>query len=218
MLSQIWRVEILFVCLACGCAAGDVAAPPKPAHPFAERIEAEGLPNFARLSDGLYRGAQPTREGFAELKRRGVKTVINFRAAHSDNDEAEGLGLKLFAIPFDAWDEPKEEDVVAFLRLATDPASQPVFFHCAHGKDRTGAMAAVCRLVVDEWPRERAIEEMKAFGFRTIWRDLLSYVRTCDPAALRQRLAAGETDGGQTPPGRKVPPPPLSQPIQGTAT
>src|SRR5437588_10703335 len=38
-----------------------------------------GLPNFAKVSDGLYRGAQPTREGFVALKQMGVKTVIDLR-------------------------------------------------------------------------------------------------------------------------------------------
>ena len=36
------------------------------------------------MSDQFYRGEQPFPEGFPELKKRGIKTVINLRAFHSD--------------------------------------------------------------------------------------------------------------------------------------
>ncbi|MBI4803577.1 MAG: hypothetical protein HY796_13745 [Elusimicrobia bacterium] len=41
--------------------AGDVSKETESVKP---RSDLKGLPNFAKVSDGLYRGAQPTREGF----------------------------------------------------------------------------------------------------------------------------------------------------------
>ena len=41
------------------------------------------LPNFYKVNENLYRGGQPSETGFAELKRIGIKTVIDLR----DNDE-----------------------------------------------------------------------------------------------------------------------------------
>ncbi|GAF98053.1 unnamed protein product, partial [marine sediment metagenome] len=43
-------------------------APPLATYPWATAIERPGLPNFHKVSDSLYRGAQPTAEGFRELK------------------------------------------------------------------------------------------------------------------------------------------------------
>ena len=46
---------------------------------WAERIELPGLPNLHKVSDDLYRGAQPTAEGMRQLKKIGIKTVVNLR-------------------------------------------------------------------------------------------------------------------------------------------
>src|SRR6476620_6258692 len=59
-----------------------------------------GVPRFAVLADGLYRGGQPTDQGFQYLKQKGVRTIINLRA--EDNSEAplvENLGMKYVWIP-----------------------------------------------------------------------------------------------------------------------
>src|SRR5262245_19952894 len=44
-----------------------------------------GLDNFAQVSTHLYRGAQPTTAGYAELKRRGIRTIIDLRDQHGDD-------------------------------------------------------------------------------------------------------------------------------------
>ena len=35
------------------------------------------FPNFRKVSDALWRGSQPTREGFRNLETAGVKTIVN---------------------------------------------------------------------------------------------------------------------------------------------
>ena len=60
---------------------------------WAERIELPGLPNLHKVSDDLYRSAQPTAEGMQQLEKLGVKTVINLRSLHSDRDEIKDTGL-----------------------------------------------------------------------------------------------------------------------------
>ena len=44
-----------------------------------------GLTNFYEVTTNLYRGAQPTAQGMAELKTMGIKTVLNLRSFHSDS-------------------------------------------------------------------------------------------------------------------------------------
>ena len=39
----------------------------------------EGIVNFGKVNDVLYRGAQPDDAGLERLKRLGVKTIINLR-------------------------------------------------------------------------------------------------------------------------------------------
>src|SRR5256885_1649694 len=60
--------------------------------PLTPRDDVPGVPNFARVSDVLYRGAQPTHEGFLELKKLGVRTVVSLRQMHSDRDMLSGTG------------------------------------------------------------------------------------------------------------------------------
>ena len=48
------------------------------------RPDAPGLSNLGRVDAGLWRCAQPTREGFRSAERLGVKTVVNLRAERAD--------------------------------------------------------------------------------------------------------------------------------------
>ena len=41
-----------------------------------------GVPNLHKVSDGLYRSAQPTAEGMTNLVALGIKTVVNLRDNH----------------------------------------------------------------------------------------------------------------------------------------
>ena len=149
-------------------------------------VERPGLPNFHQVTNTLYRGAQPTEEGFRELKALGVKTVINLRAFHSD---AGKLGtLKGEHLWVKTW-HPEDEDVVQFLKIVTDTNAMPVFVHCQHGADRTGTMCAVYRVAVQGWTKDAAIAEMTqgGFGYHKVWKNLIQYIRDLDIAAIKQR-------------------------------
>ncbi len=144
------------------------------------RNDINGLKNFAKVSDVLYRGEQPTAEGFAALKKMGVKTVISLRAFHSDRSMLAGLGLYYKRMGIYTWDF-KDEYVVNFLKLVTNPKYQPVFVHCQHGADRTGTMCAIYRAAVEGWSMSDAMNEMHNFGFHTIWSNLKKYLESIDP-------------------------------------
>ena len=153
--------------------------------PFAQRLPGvPGLDNFARVNPGLYRGAQPTEEGFKQLKAMGVKTVIDFRSHHSTKKQVEDAGMTPVEIPLKAdlgSVPPDDEALKKFFEVVLDPARQPVYIHCAFGKDRTGTMAAVYRLEVDRWTPDEALQEMEAFGYHNIYKALIDYVRTYKP-------------------------------------
>jgi len=155
--------------------------------PLLPRNDIPGLPNYAKVSEALHRGAQPTPEGFAELKRIGVKTVIDLRALHSDQYKLQGTGLQYVRIYCKAW-HPEDEDVVKFLQVVRDPKNQPVFVHCQHGADRTGMMVAAYRVVEQGWSVEDAAKELDRFGFHTIWTDIAKYLKSFSKEAMTKLL------------------------------
>jgi len=160
---------------------------------WAQRLELPGLPNFYKVSDDLYRGAQPTDEGMRQLKELGIKTVVNLRYIHSDRDELGETGLAYEHINMTTW-YSQTEDAIRFLRIVTDSNSTPVFVHCQYGSDRTGTMCAIYRIAVQGWSKNQAIEEMTngGFGFHRIWKNLVNYVRDLDIEQLKQNASLNE--------------------------
>jgi len=144
--------------------------PPAPV-PKAARVEPFlGVTNFARIDDAFACGGATKPEAAAELKKRGYVSVVNFRAADEEgaNVEAEKAaveqaGLKYIHIPFKRTDPNPQPAVDAFLAAAKDPSLRPMFFHCTAGP-RAAAMWAVKRVMVDGWPRDKALAEAEAVG------------------------------------------------------
>jgi protein tyrosine phosphatase (PTP) superfamily phosphohydrolase (DUF442 family) len=155
----------------------------------AQRVDLPGCGNLYKVSDTLYRGEQPTSDGFQELEKLGIKTVVNLRSLHSDRDELEGTTLGYEHIRMEAWD-PEPEEVKEFLKIVIDTEKQPVFVHCLHGADRTGALVAVYRLVIEGWDKERAIDEMRKgpFGFHEIWTGLPEFLEKMDIELLKKEF------------------------------
>jgi protein tyrosine/serine phosphatase len=122
------------------------------------------LPNLSQVDEGLYRGGQPTAEGFRRLKAMGVKTVVSLRAQgdtrHAPEQElTESLGMKWVNLPMRMYWRPSRTQVDSFLRIAMDPANQPVFVHCEKGEDRTGSIVAMYRVVKQGWEPSDAYQE-----------------------------------------------------------
>jgi len=153
---------------------------------WAQPIEMEGVPNLYKLSDNLYRSAQPSAEGMINLEAMGIRTIVNLRLLNSDRDEIEGTDLGYVHINMEAWDAD-EEEVVEFLKVASDPNRVPVLVHCSLGSDRTGTMCAVYRIVVQGWAKDEAIREMTqgGFGFHRVWTNLPMWISTSDIDELK---------------------------------
>lgn len=164
-------------------------------HPMAEPMNRSGLPNLHKVSDVLYRGAQPDDEGYATLKAMGVTTVVNLRGSRSNQEQIERAGLKTVLVASDAWGM-SDQNVAAFLKTVSDPSAQPVFVHCRHGADRTGTMCAAYRIAIQGWPKGEAILEMTrgGFGFHGQFENLVEYLEKMDVEAVRKMA------GIQTPP------------------
>ena len=163
---------------------------------WAKKLELPGVSNFHKVSDDLYRGAQPTKEGMKALKEMGIKTIVNLRDKHSDEEELDGLDLVYKEIPMKAT-EPKVEDMIAFLNIVTDSNNTPVFVHCRYGADRTGVVCALYRIAVQDRTKEEAIEEMTkgGYGFHSIYGNLPVFLQNFNIEEIRQKAEPQEQIG-----------------------
>jgi protein tyrosine phosphatase (PTP) superfamily phosphohydrolase (DUF442 family) len=157
---------------------------------WAERMQVQGLPNLYKVSDDLYRGAQPTPEGLRELKKLGIRTVVNLRESNGDQAALTELGVAYEPIPMTAF-FVKDDEVVRFLRIVRAPGNAPIFVHCQRGADRTGLMCAIYRIAVQGWTKDEAIAEMTQGGFRFNhgYQNVVNYIRDVDINQIKQRAA-----------------------------
>ena len=174
-------------------AAGPVLAahiPPVPRpSEWATRVDGTSVNNLYRIEDGLYRAAQPSAKGFQELAALGVKCVLDVAGGPGDDTLVEKGSLKLFHVPMSAFGL-HDDRVLEALKIMADPQNRPLLIHCQQGADRTGAMVALYRVVVQGWTAEKAVEEMTRGGYHHsgLWKSLETYVLKADAAALRKKL------------------------------
>ncbi len=170
--------------------AQEVTQPVKREARWATPLKLKGVPNLYKINDQLYRSAQPTAEGMRNLKKMGIKTVINLRAFHTDHWKVSGTGLLNEELSVKTW-HIEDEDVVQVLQIVAKAEKGPFLIHCQHGADRTGLMSAMYRIVVQGWSRREAIDEMMngGFGFHTIWTNIPDYLENVDIARIRRDVS-----------------------------
>lgn len=128
----------------------------------------DGVPNFQRVSERLYRGGAPTPEGIANLHELGIRTIIDLRdrtgIPSAERKQAQAHGIRYHRIPLGKLFGPTRARMDRILRILGDPESGPVYVHCRRGSDRTGAVIACHRIVNEGWTAEEAIAEARKLG------------------------------------------------------
>jgi tyrosine-protein phosphatase SIW14 len=140
-----------------------------------------GIHNFHKVNEQVYRGAQPTEQGFQALAKLGVKTVIDLRREneHSTVEErrmVEAAGMRYVNFPMQGVVAPHADVVARVLAILNDKAQGPVFVHCKQGRDRTGGVIACYRISHDGWENGKALKEAKSFGMHWVQFGIKSYV------------------------------------------
>jgi len=161
---------------------------------WAQSIDLEGVSNLYRISPMLYRSEQPTALGMKNLEKLGIRTVINLRAFHHDEDEVKGTSLRTERVKILTWDID-DEHVIEVMRMLEKTENGPFLIHCQHGADRTGVMSAMYRVLEQGWTREDALKELidGGYGYHSMWKNIVRYVKSVDVSKLREAIASGST-------------------------
>lgn len=148
--------------------AVNAAAPPDSLaeDKFAHKISLDGVRNFGEVTPTLYRGAQPSTDGLANLLRMGIEMVVDLREGEraDERDAVTKLGMQYVAIPWRCG-HPDDQTTARFLTLLRDNPGKHIFVHCHYGTDRTGMMIAALRMSEQNWTAAEARREMQAYGF-----------------------------------------------------
>ena len=134
----------------------------RPAH-WAQPLINTTISNCYKVSADVYRAEQPTEKNIPDLKKLKIRTLLNLREYHSDDEVFRQSGLSLMHLRLAAG-SLAPSDLISALKMLRE-AEKPVLIHCWHGSDRTGFVVAGYRIVFQNWTREEAIEEMRLGGF-----------------------------------------------------
>ena len=79
----------------------------------AEKIALAGIRNAGKVSEHLFRGAQPDPDGVQSLQKLGITTIIDLRGedrrgSAEEKKQAEHFGMKFVLIPNDGWSNPTD--------------------------------------------------------------------------------------------------------------
>lgn len=140
-----------------------------------------GIKNFDRVDEHVYRGAQPTPEGFQYLASLGVKTVIDLQEADSraaaERQTVTAAGMAYVNVPMTGLTPPSDAEITRLLALLEDTSAGPVFVHCHRGADRTGAVIAAYHIDHDKWDNARALSDAKAHSMSPFQGPRQSFIR-----------------------------------------
>lgn len=160
----------------------------------------EGIHNFYKVDEHVYRGAQPTDEGFRYLAKLGVKTVIDLRGAGEGRRNEESVvtaaGMKYINIPMTGLTPPSEAEITKILGMLEDGATGPIFVHCQRGADRTGAVIASYRIDHDGWDNTRALKEAMSNGMSFFQIPRQNFIRSFQPRTLAKTAPKPEPSTG----------------------
>ncbi len=137
---------------------------------FRRSSSTHGVPNLLRVDSDIWRGGQPTAEGWAWLYAQGVRIAVKL------NYEPEGappdIAIVVASMPPEGISDAENRPDDAVVRKAVDAlihhGAGGAYVHCDHGQDRTGLIVALYRLACG-WSRHAARREMLSNGFHPIF-------------------------------------------------
>jgi protein tyrosine/serine phosphatase len=172
------------VCVGCGMSSASAQRKDV----WAQPVKSKHIENFYKIDNGVYRSGQPSAEAFKEMEQLGIKEILNLRNFHSDNDEAKETNLQLNRVAMNA-SSSEWGKLVEAVRIIKNRKG-PIVIHCWHGSDRTGLVAALYRIVFQNWTREQALDELEngGYGFHTIYGNIKTFIRNMDVEEFKKEV------------------------------
>lgn len=124
------------------------------------------LPNFSAVDPDrvVYRGGQPSEEGFRRLQEMGIKKVIKLNEDSEGSDDPAILhGMTVEKYPINTF-EQLIHTRQAQVNSAVCEIEPNTYIHCTHGEDRTGVVCYFYRRQ-EGWSKDKACTEMMNHGF-----------------------------------------------------
>jgi protein tyrosine/serine phosphatase len=161
--------------------------------------EFAGLKDFGKVTKDIWRGAQPTADGYRNLVERGhVKSFLSLRRGVNRDEVdlkiANIAGAKCSQVAMKEWDPGQDNlrqlalALKTLKKLSDDPKTRPVYVHCKAGQNRTGFVIATYRMVYQGWTPEEAVREMRAYGFYRIYSRDEWFLKNLDLVRLRELI------------------------------
>ncbi len=147
--------------------------------------------NLYQVSPQLYRSEQPLKADSTALQQLNIKTVVNLRARNKDAVELAQSNMKLVHVPINTWSISSAQLAQALWQIEQAKPQGNVLLHCYHGSDRTGLVAAMYRIIYQNWPIADAQREMKygGFGFHPIWVNIDHFFQPEKVEQIKQLIA-----------------------------
>ena len=151
------------------------------------------IQNFKEVEAGLYRGGHPNDEDLHDLRRLGIRTVIDLQGGDAMKNPianffvkliskgeqprdirheefvTKSLGMNFYNFPLSSLHRVTEKEAASIdqvIEILRDQANYPIYIHCAHGRDRTGLVMAIARVRLFQWSIKDSYREMKSFGHK----------------------------------------------------
>jgi protein tyrosine phosphatase (PTP) superfamily phosphohydrolase (DUF442 family) len=157
-----------------------------------------GIMNFDQVDAHVYRGAQPTGEGFKNLAKLGIKTIVDLREtdgrAQAEKRAVIAAGMTYVNVPMTGLTPPTDSEITRILALLENSKSGPVFVHCRRGADRTGAVIAAYHIQHDKWDNARALKDAKAHSMSFFQIPRQNYIRKFRPRTITITAEAAIAD------------------------
>ena len=157
-----------------------------------------GIKNFDKVDAHVYRGAQPTDEGFQYLAKIGVKTIIDLRETDSRSQAEQRVvsdaGMQYVNVPMTGHTPPTEAEITKILAVLEEGTTGPVFVHCQRGADRTGAVIAAYHIDHDKWDNSRALQDAKSHSMSVFQFQRQKYIQDFRPRIIDAK-ATSPADG-----------------------
>ncbi len=172
------RLLALGAILAGGLVAADAPTGPRPT---------TGLHNLRYLTARVLSGSSPDgADGFASLKRLGVRTLVSVDGATPEVELAARCGLRYVHLPVGYDGIPPAQ--LARIAKALRDLPGPIYLHCHHGKHRGPAAATSALVCLGELSPDDAVRAMRDAGTDPRYAGLLGLPHTLRP------LSAGDLD------------------------